>query len=298
MNKIEEIAGKILGVKLTEYQTTYDPSLLVPVPRKLNREQYGIEANNLPFQGWDVWHAYEVSFLTENGMPVLGVGKLMYPADSELFIESKSLKLYFYSMNMMMYGKNSTEGCKIVEEVVRRDISSTLNISIEEIFFSIHLSNSKNNKCFEDFEVLGGEEFGDIVFNKYQEAPEVLEISFLRWSMLEQYAIPFLRSNCRVTHQPDYGTMYIAIKGDKKIVLSSLLSYIVSFRNEFHFHEEVVEMVYKRLWDKFTPSALFVGALYTRRGGIDICPMRYSDITLCPKEILDVKTLTQKTLNQ
>ena len=47
-----------------------DASLLVPIPRLLNRTQYQIDEYDLPFVGHDVWHGYEVSFLNKIGMPV------------------------------------------------------------------------------------------------------------------------------------------------------------------------------------------------------------------------------------
>ena len=59
--------------------------------------------------------------------------------------------------------------------------------------------------------------------------------------------------------------------------LESLLQYIVSMRKENHFHEEICECIYKRLQDKFNPRSLLVACLYTRRGGIDINPVRASD---------------------
>lgn len=306
--KIEEIAGKVLGVRLNDYKTTYDPSLLVPVPRKLNREQYGIENENLPFKGWDVWHIYEVSFLTEKGLPVLGVGKLMYPADSELFIESKSLKLYFYSLNMMKYGCSVFEGCLTVEAIVRQDIAKALKIPADDVMFMIHLQEDSVD-AFKDFKDISSMcNLEENEFTEFKEAPSLLESTLtisnlqihrdLKRGLATRIKIPFLRSNCRVTHQPDYGTMYISVLADEDLDLTSLAKYIVSFRNEFHFHEEVVEMVYKRLWDKLKPIELFVGALYTRRGGLDICPMRYTNINLCPEEMLDVYKLTKKTLNQ
>ena len=55
------------------------------------------------------------------------------------------------------------------------------------------------------------------------------------------------------------------------------LKYLISFRSEYHFHEECCEMIYKRLYDLLEPKdELFVCALYTRRGGIDICPLRHN----------------------
>ena len=67
--KLEPIEGKLLGKQVT-YPQQYAPDLLVAVPRNLNRQQYLIEDEHLPFVGFDVWHAYEIGFLTEKGLPV------------------------------------------------------------------------------------------------------------------------------------------------------------------------------------------------------------------------------------
>ena len=86
-----------------------------------------------------------------------------------------------------------------------------------------------------------------------------------------------MRSNCRVTHQPDFGDAFIYYNSAKHIKEDSLVKYLSSFRSEFHFHEECCEMIFKRLYDLLDENdELFVCALYTRRGGIDICPARWS----------------------
>ena len=66
--KTDEIASKFLGKKVSGSEN-YDPSLLVAIPREENRKQYNLNNENLPFYGWDVWHAYEFSSMTENGIP-------------------------------------------------------------------------------------------------------------------------------------------------------------------------------------------------------------------------------------
>ena len=55
-----------------------DASLLVAVPRHLNRTGYGLEDHNLPFVGFDAWNAYEFSTLLTNGFPVSGWVKFSY----------------------------------------------------------------------------------------------------------------------------------------------------------------------------------------------------------------------------
>lgn len=71
------IESKVLGQQVA-YPTDYCPSILVPVPRSLNREIYDIHTPEELFRGFDTWHAYEAGFLTRNGLPVCGVLKLVY----------------------------------------------------------------------------------------------------------------------------------------------------------------------------------------------------------------------------
>ena len=61
-----------------EGNTNYDPTLLVAVPRNENRKQYSLDNNNLPFEGYDVWHCYEFSCLTKNGLPITRLMKMRY----------------------------------------------------------------------------------------------------------------------------------------------------------------------------------------------------------------------------
>ena len=65
--EVVDIASKHLGkVGGDGYKDTYDPALLVKIPRVLNREGYGLSGNE--FKGVDVWNAYEVSAITTTGL--------------------------------------------------------------------------------------------------------------------------------------------------------------------------------------------------------------------------------------
>jgi 7-cyano-7-deazaguanine reductase len=77
-------------------------------------------------------------------------------------------------------------------------------------------------------------------------------------------------------------------KGQTHVTSESLLKYIVSFRDECHFHEEICETVYKRLYDALSPEELVVTCLYARRGGIDINPVRASNVALIARECQDL----------
>lgn len=269
----EQIASKHLGKKSTGSES-YDPTLLVAVPRSANREQYDIKNNDLPFIGYDVWHGYEFSVLTENGIPITRVLKLKYYCDNDFLVESKSLKLYLNSFNMSRFGKTVQEALEISKSLIEKDLSEKLETKVEVEFLE---NNSKRAEIFEEFDNLMN--FVDdtkLVVESFKEAPELLRISE---ADEKEYFLTFdsLRSNCRVTHQPDFGDAFIYYKSKKHIDESSLVQYLSSFRSEYHFHEECCEMIFKRLQDLLdNDDELFVCALYTRRGGIDICPVRWS----------------------
>ena len=85
--------GKVLGKKI-DTPPEYSPEILVPIPRSWNRTIYNIPDEPSIFYGFDAWHAYEIGFLTEKGLPVTGLLKIVYPSTSKNIVESKSLKLY------------------------------------------------------------------------------------------------------------------------------------------------------------------------------------------------------------
>ena len=118
----------------------------------------------------------------------------------------------------------------------------------------------------------------------------------------KKYFLKFggLRSNCRVTHQPDFGDVFIYYNSRNHIKEDNLFAYLTSFRSEYHFHEECCEMIFKRLSDILNDSdELMVCALYTRRGGIDINPVRRKNCQISDVEKLaDMDLLTRNGIKQ
>ncbi|MDB4335141.1 NADPH-dependent 7-cyano-7-deazaguanine reductase QueF [bacterium] len=286
--------GKLLGKKV-DHPKCYTPEILVAVPRQLNREEYNIKADNLPFIGFDIWHAYEMGFLTNKRLPVAGVLKLSYSCSSEFIVESKSLKLYMNSFNMETFGSNPSEGIEKVLDIIKQDLEKLLLTNVELAFFQ----NQEDSPFdFLDYEVLESQKkMQEVTFDSFTENPKLL-LNSDAGNIEIKVATHLLRSNCKITHQPDWGSAYIHIETLKPIDQVSLLKYLVSFRNENHFHEEICEMIYKRLWDVFKPSKLMVSCLYTRRGGIDICPARASSEELLPSILISSKHLTKRSLRQ
>jgi len=274
------------------YPQEYAPDVLEAIPRSLNREQYNIDEETPGFLGFDVWHAWEVSFITQKGMPVSGVLKIIYPQSSPFIVESKSLKLYLNSFNMTRLGKNRKEGISLLLQTVQNDLDRVLESLPTVSFFDY--SDEKEND-FSSWEILEEKyDLNDLIFEDYNENPAILESD--KESSEFRIGSNLLRSNCRVTFQPDWGSVFIHFKGKEGPTPQSLIKYIVSFRNENHFHEEVCEMIYKRLWDAYNPEELLVACLYTRRGGIDISPVRTNKIPLLPAVILNPRVLGRKLL--
>lgn len=291
----DKIASTHLGKKSVGSEV-YDPTLLVAIPRIENRKQYNIENNHLPFNGWDVWHAYEFSCMSENGLPITKVLKLKYNCNSEFLVESKSLKLYLNSFNMSRFGKNTNECLTFCRDKIQKDLSQVLKTEVEVNFID---NNSKKTEIFKNFQKLT--DFvneNELKITKFKETPQLLQTET---SEEKEYYLTFdsLRSNCRVTHQPDFGDVFIYYKSNKHIDETSLVKYLCSFRSEYHFHEECCEMIYKRLLDILNDSdKLFVCALYTRRGGIDICPIRYNCNIKDAEKLLDLTAFARNGVKQ
>lgn len=296
MNRTDEIASTHLGKK-SEGSETYNPSLLVAIPRFENRKQYNIQNNNLPFEGWDVWHAYEFSAMTENGIPVTRLMKLKYNCTSEFLVESKSLKLYLNSFNMTKFGCTITECLEICKKTIEKDLSEKLKTEVTANFIE---NNAERSAIFTNFEnIMNFVDEKTLKVEKFKEAPELLETEETEKEQTYHLMFDSLRSNCRVTHQPDFGDLYLYYRSKKHILEDSIVKYLSSFRSEFHFHEECCEMIYKRLFDLLdSGDELFVCALYTRRGGIDICPVRTNCIVDDALKLIDLIKFARGSIKQ
>lgn len=290
-----EIASKHLGkVGGDGYSDQYDPSLLVKIPRYLNRVDYNIDSNNLPFNGYDVWNAYEISCITDKGLPVVGMVKIIYSSDSIYHVESKSLKLYLNSFNMTKSGLNVEIAIQNIKSRIETDLYLLLETDVIVSFFT----NEDYKGTFLSFtDVMSLVDEDSLTINDYALKATQLEKTNSNGKHID-WKSNLLRSNCRVTNQPDWGDIYIHMKSNEIPTPTSFIKYIVSHRSVSHFHEEICEMVYKQLWDEFKPEELMVSCLYTRRGGIDINPIRASKKELIPDWYTSEYFLIQKTLRQ
>jgi len=298
--------SKHLG-QSSQYKSTYDKGLLVREPRSNNREYLNIFDDALPFVGSDTWNAYECSFLLKNGRPVTGVVKCVYPCSSKYIVESKSIKLYFNSFNMTKMGDGNDKAVKNFEEISARDLSELLQTDVKVSFHSGVRVNKKFNSPDNEWDIEHYlnvdllEDSSELEYTQYTEDPSLLEAVSRENEVEQKFYSGLLKSNCRVTSQPDWGDVFIHIKSKNAIDAHSILKYVISFRDECHFHEEICECIYKRLQDAFEPSELLVMCLYARRGGIDINPVRASSNDLIErfaKPLVDPGMIHIKTSKQ
>ncbi len=288
--------SKHLG-QVSQYKDQYDSSLLVSEPRQNNRTHLDISDDNLPFIGYDTWNAYEVSALTNNGLPVAGVAKIVYPCNNKYIVESKSIKLYFNSFNMYKCGDQPVDVLDFIDKKASEDLSKLLG-TVVHVHTHPASFRAKGEQVLDPFEyttledTFSQEELGKMLLDTYSETPELLWLEEPRENGVVSEEVRWhsslLKSNCRVTSQPDWGDVYIMYKAQTHICPESLLAYIVSFRDECHFHEEICETIYKRLYDTLSPEELVVTCLYARRGGIDINPVRASNSALIARECQDL----------
>ena len=292
--EVVDIASKHLGkVGGDGYKDSYDPSLLVKIPRSLNREGYGLTGEE--FKGVDTWNAYEVSAITTKGQPVAGMLKIVCPCDSENHVESKSIKLYLNSFNMTQIGDTAADCISGIEARVKRDLDELLDTNTVVSFYASDFETEPLSFS-ENYEDIGDRiDLDKIDFTAFKSDANQLEVGEGTELSVRSN---LLRSNCRVTNQPDWGDVFIYIKGESVPSLESLAKYIVSHRTVSHFHEEICEMVYSHLTERFKPEQLMVACLYTRRGGIDINPIRATHQMLIPEFFTNPEYTIRKTLRQ
>jgi 7-cyano-7-deazaguanine reductase len=254
----------VLGKK-TIYKDRYDNSLLYRISRSIARSQLNI-SETLPFHGFDIWNCYELSWLDQNGKPVIKILELVVSVKSAYIVESKSLKLYLNSFNNSKFNDADQ-----VKELIAKDLSALLESPVMVVIKDLDCYNGMMLQSFSginlDLLAISIDNF-DIHKNPPKLSEDKGQIAEILYSNL-------LKSNCLVTNQPDWASVQISYQG-KQIDHSTLLKYLISFRNHNEFHEQCVERIFCDISHFCIPDKLTVYARYTRRGGVDINPIRSS----------------------
>ncbi|SBT18769.1 NADPH-dependent 7-cyano-7-deazaguanine reductase [Marinomonas gallaica] len=254
-----------LGQK-TDYVSEYDPGLLFPIARVDKWRDMGIESERLPFHGEDIWNAYELSWLNKKGKPIVAMAEFRLPCSSPNIIESKSFKLYLNSLNQMRYD-DAFEVQQILEDDLSKVAGAPVGVIIRDVDAMESLVVLTPDYCIDDL---------DVEVTEYHPNASLLVNKLGGEKVEERLVSHLLKSNCPVTNQPDWGSVFIDYRG-KQIDHAALLKYVASFREHTDFHEQCVERIFIDIMTQCKPDSLVVYARYVRRGGLDINPYRSTE---------------------
>lgn len=292
MAKVED---SLLG-RGTRYDNPYSPELLFPIPRAESRAKLVADVSPdqalqaLGFQGEDWWTCYEFSWLSPSGLPKVALAHFKIPASSTHIIESKSFKLYLNSFN-----QHEVADVTALEAVLTHDLSAAAGADVEVSIDELGANNVRQasfpiTQPDASWCCIDGSEYDASQAFVYEPDSSLLKVGEGSEPVTESLYSELLRSNCPVTDQPDWGTVFIHYAG-AKIDRESLLRYIVSFRQCQDFHEHCVERIFNDLKQLCGCESLSVYARYTRRGGLDINPYRATPDL--PSEAPRIRTVRQ-----
>ncbi len=253
--------------KSVAYPEKYDPSLLVPISRADNRRLLGVDSNDLPFCGADIWNAFELSWLNAKGMPQVARARFIFPCTSPSIIESKSLKLYLNSLNQHEFADIQAAG-----DCIRQDLSVAAGADVEVLLQPFsgmqEVIDAPTGICLDA---------QDVACTQFEPDAKLLQLSgadaAFEAIVDEVLYTDLFRSRCPVTGQPDWATITVCYQGPQ-INHAALLRYLVSYRLHHDFHENCVERIYCDVLQHCRPQSLSVEANFLRRGGLDINPVR------------------------
>lgn len=251
--------------KSSAYVSVYTPSLLFPIAREPKWQELGLDPENLPFHGTDIWNCYELSWLSPSGKPEVAAAEFIFPIKAKRIVESKSFKLYLNSFNQTVF-RDRAEVLHTLESDLSVAAQGPVMVRLFGMSQLYHVGMSQlPGECIDDLPV---------EVSQYEYNPALLELAEAGGLARESLHSHLLKSNCPVTGQPDWGSIMISYSG-KRLDHASVLRYLVSFRQHSDFHEQCVERIFCDILALLGRGAdLTVYARYVRRGGLDINPYR------------------------
>ena len=191
--------------------------------------------------GIDIWNVYDFMYLDINKVPHLVVLEIIIPSNSDLIIESKSMKLYLnHFYNKTYRTKND------ILKIIKKDIETKIKSKIK-VKFLTKFSNEPNTVNLNSLK------------SKLTPSKKILKFNGFR-------------SICPVTSQPDFANIYIYT--DKSVDTKWLKKYLMSFVDHGGFHEQCIELIFTEIKCRFHIKHIEVCGRFQRRGGIDINPIR------------------------
>lgn len=247
---IKEVQHTSLG-KTVHSTTTYTPSLLKPITRSTFQDIKDY------IYGQDIWNCYELLWLTTEQLPKAHICTIIYNHSSPNIVESKSLKLY-----LATFAHTTFQSEEAVIDTIQTDleniIQSPVHVTLTNVNQQNQPSNQNNIRCIDT------------------NISKIHHLSTLEFSdklISDTCCSHVFQSCCPVTNQPDYATIIIHYSGNK-LSDQSLFEYLIGFKNHQHFHEQCINEIFHFLHSHNEITSLTVQGMFTRRGGIDINPIR------------------------
>ena len=218
-------------------------------------------------QGDDWWRAWEFSWLCAKDIPHYGVLQIRVPAESPMLVESKSLKIFLFSLRTHRFSNKATV-CSTIERELSMRLLSPVSVQILEITDALLCRSSPDGVCVDDLKVgldlHGTAKLKHDVLHATGDSPRS-----------ETLYTNMFRTLCPLTSQPDWATICVRYLG-APIDRESLLRYLLSYSSHHDFHEHCIEQIFRDIWRGCSPKSLMVEGFFLRRGGIDITPRRFS----------------------
>lgn len=262
--------------KMVAAPTQYSANLLQPLLRRECRGQSLHQHVSAIATGWDEWFALEFCCLDANGCPLPLVARFRLPYDSKYLIESKSFKLYLNSYNFYR-----VQDIQCLKDLLTQDLSAAANTPFHVTLWDLTTWQKLLTHAEpEPIDCLDG------CINSYEDVndrrPDWLvttkEITKKRW------VSHHFRSNCPVTGQPDWASVDIDYHGPT-IIAADLYRYLLSYRQHQGFHEQCIEQIFVDIYQQCHPETLTVRGYFTRRGGLDINPVRSTQSLVCTNHV-------------
>ncbi len=253
--------------KSSVFRDEYDPKLLDPISRSLARASFKIPTD----RGFDLWRFYEITYLNRLSIPQTATGFMKLDAASPYIVESKSLKLYIGSFTQTKF-----ESLLEVQEVMAHDLRLAVKSEVTVKLCPLE----ESAECLAPQPLQGTliDAASGFALEDMSEVKPALLVKSDGPRVEETLRSNVLRTLCPVTSQPDHAQVQIRYQGVQVNHLD-LLRYLISFRKHQGFHEQCCEQIYHDLKTGLKLDKVEVMTLFTRRGGIDINPVR-SDFEL------------------
>ncbi|HSX20393.1 MAG TPA: NADPH-dependent 7-cyano-7-deazaguanine reductase QueF, partial [Gammaproteobacteria bacterium] len=105
------------------YVDQYDPNILRPINRDQSRSAIGIDVQDLPFSGVDVWNGFDFTWLNSKNQAEFAMLTIFVPCDSPHTIDSKSLKLYLLS-----FANSQFQSVNEIITTIKQDLSQLVGM--------------------------------------------------------------------------------------------------------------------------------------------------------------------------